>query len=169
MLEQEEAAQANSEEQADVRKPHFIKQIVRNACGTMALLHAVINVAETCGGQYPEGSFLHRLMGLAAAGKTPEELGAFLNEDPELETVHGAFASQGQSQMDSNTAYHFVAYVNLEGVIWEVDGRRNKPLQKGSCTQEDFGLKISALLQGYIQMDDTCRFSLMALSPNQGE
>jgi len=48
MLEQEEAAQASEEEQkrlADLRKPHFIKQIVSNACGTMALIHSIINVA----------------------------------------------------------------------------------------------------------------------------
>ena len=71
--------------------------------------------------------------------------------------------------MDENTAYHFVAYVNLEGTIWEVDGRRAQPLQKGPCTNEDFGIKIAELLKSYTQMDDTCRFSLMALSPNQGE
>ena len=66
----------------------------------MALLHAVINVAETAGGAYPEGSFLHRLMSLAASGKSPEELGAFLNTDQELEQVHGVFAQQGQSNVD---------------------------------------------------------------------
>ena len=88
-------------------------------------------------------------MSLSASGKTPEELGAFLNEDPELESVHGTYATQGQSNMDTNTTYHFVAYVNLEGTIWEIDGRRSLPLQKGPCTQEDFGIKISALLQGY--------------------
>ena len=135
----------------------------------MALLHSVINVAEAVGGSFPENSFLNRLMGLAAAGKTPEELSSFLNEDPELEAVHGQFASQGQSQMDENTSYHFVAYVNIEGTIWEIDGRRSQPLQKGPCTQEDFGIKVSALLKGYTTMDDTCRFSLMALSPNQGD
>ena len=55
----------------------------------MALLHSVINVASAVGGSFPEGSFLHRLMGLATEGKSPEELAAFLNQDPELETVHG--------------------------------------------------------------------------------
>ena len=72
-----------------MRKPHFIKQVVRNACGTMALLHSVVNVADMIGGAFPEGSFLHRLQSLAAAGKSPEELAEFLNEDAELESVHG--------------------------------------------------------------------------------
>ena len=100
----------------------------------MALLHSVANVADVCGGPYPEGSFLHRLMGLSNAGKSAEELGAFLNDDSELENVHQAHATQGQSNMNENTAFHFVSYVNLEGSIWELDGRRSKPLYKGPCT-----------------------------------
>ena len=135
----------------------------------MALLHSIINVSELVGGPYPDGSFLNRLMGLAAAGQTPEQLGQFLNDDAELEAVHTQFARQGQSEMNVNTSYHFVAYVNLQGTIWEIDGRRSAPLQKGPCTNEDFGIKVSALLKGYTQMDDTCQFSLMALSPNQGD
>lgn len=79
MLAQEEAAVTNSEEEqariAALRQPLFVKQIVSNACGTMALLHSLINVADLCGGPYPEGSFLHRLTELAKSGKTPEELG----------------------------------------------------------------------------------------------
>ena len=94
----------------------------------MALLHSVVNVAGIIGGSYPEGSFLHRLMALAQEGKSPEELAMFLNEDPELENVHQQYASAGQSQMNEQTSYHFVAYVNLEGRIWEIDGRREKPL-----------------------------------------
>ena len=94
----------------------------------MALLHSVINIAGVVGGSYPEGSFLHRLMTLAEEGKSPEELALFLNEDAELENVHQQFASAGQSQMNADTTYHFVAYVNLEGRIWEIDGRRERPL-----------------------------------------
>ena len=138
----------------------------------MALLHATINVADAVGGAtaFPEGSFLNRLAGLATGGSTPEELGNFLNEDEELEQVHGHFSTQGQSNMDENTRYHFVAYVNLENNIWEMDGRRNLPLNKGPCTQEDFGLKMAEMLKAYTQLDDgSCKFSLMALSPNQGD
>ena len=73
---------------------------MRNACGTMALLHSVINVAEVVGAPFPDGSFLNRLAALATGGSTPEELGTFLNDDEELEAVHGQFATQGQSNMD---------------------------------------------------------------------
>ena len=162
----------SEEEQARLtalRKPVFIKQIVANACGTMALLHALLNVTGVCGGSFPDGTFLHRLSDLANEGKTPEELGQFLNADEELDTVHNLFALRGQSNMDSNTRFHFVAYVNLEGTIWELDGRGSAPLLKGSCSDGDFGIKIAQLLQRYTQMDSTTQFSLMALAPNQGD
>lgn len=51
--------------------------------------------------------------------------------------------------MDESTSYHYVAYVNRQGTIWELDGRRAHPLQKGSCTSEDFGVKVASILQGY--------------------
>ena len=93
-----------------------------------------------------------------------------MNEDAELELVHSNFASQGQSRADNNTKFHFVAYVNLDGNIWELDGRRSNPLHKGECTSENFGLKIAEMLKGYTEMDNTTnQFSLMALSPNFGD
>lgn len=180
MLASQEMAQMSEEEQArmaSAKKPNFIKQTVANACGTMALLHALINVTEHCfegftepgtANPFPEGSFFHRLKGLALEGKTPAELGKFINEDEELERVHNMFATAGQSNMDENTRFHFVAYVNLSGIIWELDGRREHPLQKGECTNETFGTRIAEILQGYAQMDETCQFSLMALAPNLG-
>ena len=60
-----------------------------------------------------------------------------------------------------------MSYVNVDGMIWEIDGRRNQPLHKGECTPEEFGVRIASLLKGYAQMDDTPKFSLMALSPDQ--
>ena len=86
-----------TEPDSTVRKPLFIKQIVENACGTMALLHSVANVADAIGGAtaFPDGSFLNRLAAMATGGSTPEELGNFLNEDEELEQVHGHFSTQG--------------------------------------------------------------------------
>ena len=75
---------------AEYKKPFFIKQTVRNACGTMGLLHALTNVEGQCGG-YRTDSFMARLTTEYSAGKekgTPEARGQFLNEDKDLEEVH---------------------------------------------------------------------------------
>ena len=83
--------------------------------------------------------------------------------------MHNQFGSQGQSQIDTNTSFHFVAYIQKGGTIWEIDGRRAQPLQKGECAPDQFGVRCAELLKGYVDMDSTCQFSLMALAPNQGD
>ena len=75
---------------SEYKKPFFIKQLVRNACGTMGLLHALSNVSEQCGG-YRSDSFMFRLTTEYSDGKekgTPEARGQFLNDDKQLEEVH---------------------------------------------------------------------------------
>ena len=77
---------------ATLKKPHFIKQRIRNACGTMALLHTVANIDV---GAHGEASFMERLLKHCEDGKSPEELSDFLRDDEELAVVHKEYASQG--------------------------------------------------------------------------
>ena len=114
----------------------------------MGLLHALSNVSEQCGG-YRADSFMHRLTTDYKDDTekgTPQARGQFLNEDTQLEEVHQIFAKKGQSAMDSNARSHYVTYVNLDGHIWELDGRREAPILKGDCTAETFGEKIGELI-----------------------
>ena len=48
--------------------------------------------------------------------------------------------------MENAPPCHYVTYVNLDGHIWEIDGRRAAPLLKGDCTAETFGEKVGELL-----------------------
>ena len=70
----------------------------------MALLHAIVNVTDHAfegftepgnANPFPEGSFFWHLKRQALEGKTPAELGAFINDDEELERVHNMFATAG--------------------------------------------------------------------------
>ena len=121
---------------ADYRKPFFIKQLAGNACGALGLLHAVTNVAEHCGGYKPE-SFIDRFTTNHKDGTekgTGQARGELLNEDAQFREIHNRFAKKGQSQQDHATRTHFVTYVNIDGHIWEVDGRREGPIHKGDAT-----------------------------------
>ena len=103
LLDQQE--QTMTEEQKGYKKPFFIKQLIKNACGTMGLLHALSNVQEQCGG-YREDSFMKKLTTEYKDGSskgTPEERAQLLNEDKQLEEVHQVFSAQGQSGMDTQT------------------------------------------------------------------
>ena len=112
-----------------------MKQTIRNACGTMALLHALANVESPP----KDNSFLSTLA-KETKDCSPEERALFLEKDEKLAMVHAHFATQGQSAMDHNTRYHFVAFVNKDGHIWELDGRRQTPLHKAKVTENGFAI-----------------------------
>ena len=61
-----------------------------------------------------------------------DERGKMIVEDKEMEEVHKIFAQAGDSKIDNATRFHFVTYANVEGSLWELDGRR-EPVYKGEC------------------------------------
>ena len=59
--------------------------------------------------------------------------------------------------------------MNIDGHIWELDGRRDTPIHKGDCTPEKFGETISKVIKNYVDMDEgNLKFSMMALAPDTG-
>jgi len=67
-------AEASSKEPAPA---FFIKQKISNACGTIALLHALTNTVENVGG-FTEGSFLENFY-FSTLEATPDARAEFLN------------------------------------------------------------------------------------------
>ena len=68
--------------------------------------------------------------------------------------------------MDSQTKFHFIAYVHQNGKVWELDGRGQGPVYKAECAKEAFGVTVSQILESYTKVDPNTRYSLMALAPN---
>ena len=59
--------------------------------------------------------------------------------------------------------------MNLDGHIWELDGRRDGPIHKGDCTQDKFGECVGNIIKNYVAMDQgNLKFSMMALAPDTG-
>ncbi len=71
----------------------------------------------------------------------------------------------GDSTIKLNTQFHFVTYVEKNGYVWELDGRRTRPIKKGQCTNQSFGLAVGEVLRHYTSLDTTIAFSVMALAP----
>ena len=91
----------------------------------MALLHAVINLSDVAGVYFPGQTFLSRFLAIAEHGSNGEKLGKFICEDIELEQIRSRFEMKGKSNIDIDTKYHYITFVNLGGKIWELDGRRD--------------------------------------------
>jgi ubiquitin carboxyl-terminal hydrolase L3 len=54
--------------------------------------------------------------------------------------------------------------------MYELDGRKDFPVNHGPCTQEELLGKAATKMKEYMQRDpEEMRFTMLALAPNQGE
>jgi ubiquitin carboxyl-terminal hydrolase L3 len=134
----------------------FTKQYVPNACGTIGLMHAVLNAMKTGMVTVKEGAWLDRLLKAIEAGSgESDDIGAMLEEDEELEVAHGEGAAAGQSNQPSEVNLHFICFVHHNGYLFELDGTKKWPVCHGDCTP-------ATLLRSAI---DTVKSKFVALDP----
>eukprot|EP01138_Halocafeteria_seosinensis_P010321 gb/GECG01010539.1/.p1 GENE.gb/GECG01010539.1/~~gb/GECG01010539.1/.p1 ORF type:complete len:123 (+),score=20.88 gb/GECG01010539.1/:1-369(+) len=68
--------------------------------------------------------------------------------------------------------YTSLAYIcrQKDGSMYEMDGRKEFPVNHGPCTQDELLGKAAAKMKEYMQRDpEEMRFTMLALAPNQGE
>lgn len=106
----------------------FIKQTIPNACGTIALLHALSNNTHIL---KENAGFIFDLI------KTKEsDRSVFLENSNAIKEIHKDFAVQGQTVGEaSDTDLHFICFVEKNGKMYELDGRNSGPKQVGIIQQ----------------------------------
>ncbi|KAL2845206.1 putative ubiquitin carboxyl-terminal hydrolase isozyme L3 [Aspergillus pseudoustus] len=127
----------------------WMKQTIGHACGLMALLHVIFNLE---GGRYVQpGTAIDALRQQAILlGVT--ERAQLLYDAGFLEEAHMDAASRGASVVPSprdDNQHHFLAFVQKDGKVWELNGGMNGPLCRGVLNEgEDLlserGLEITA-------------------------
>jgi ubiquitin carboxyl-terminal hydrolase L3 len=152
----------------------WFKQTIRNACGLIGLLHAVSN-GEVRSHIIP-GSDLDNLLHEAEPLK-PAERADLLYDSKALEAAHADAAKLGDTaapEAEDHVDLHFVAFVKaLDGNLWELDGRRKGPLQRGKLGPDEDVLSDTALDLGprrFLKKEaeggkGDLRFSLVSLGP----
>lgn len=153
----------------------WFKQTIRNACGLIGLLHAVSN-GEPRKNITP-GSDLEQLL-KAAEQLPPIQRADLLYESKALESAHADAAKLGDTeapQAEDNVDLHFVAFVKgADGRLWELDGRRKGPLERGRLADDEDVLSEKALDLGvrrFLKIEKEggnpdLRFSLVSLGPH---
>ncbi|NXH50103.1 UCHL1 hydrolase, partial [Dicaeum eximium] len=147
-------------------KVYFLKQTVSNSCGTIGLIHAVANNKDKL--KLEEGSALKKFLD-ETADLSPEERAKHLanNKVHELhnlltvistyrcsnlyllslkaiQEVHNSVAQEGQCRVEDNSVnFHFILFVNVDGHLYELDGRMPFPVNHGTSS-DDLLLKDSA-------------------------
>ncbi|KAK2467558.1 hypothetical protein APHAL10511_000413 [Amanita phalloides] len=170
----------------------WMKQTIGNACGTMALLHALANTNVTITPESALAQFIEQ-----CKDKTPLERAHLLETTSLFANIHAEMAGGGQSSIPTNldTNLHFICYVaapsrattqtassganstesgkqvDLSEATFgqrlvELDGRRRGPIDRGECRNLlcDAAEHVKST---YFSKSDAILFSLMALAPPQ--
>jgi|SRR6187402_2684987 len=127
--------------------------------------------------QIESGSDLEKLVN-DAIPLGPIERADLLYNSQALENAHQGAASQGQStapDAEDNIDLHYVCFVKDEkNHLWEMDGRRKGPLDRGVLGQDEDVLSEKALDLGvrrFLKREEEVgggelRFSLITLAPS---
>ncbi|XP_058061735.1 ubiquitin carboxyl-terminal hydrolase [Anopheles bellator] len=145
----------------------FTRQYIHNACGTIALIHALLNNPDI---EIEEGSVLKNYYN-DAKNLSPEERGRLLDKNVEFVKAHEENAQEGQTAtpaLNDPVFHHFVAFVHVAGKLYELDGRKNAPIVHGDTTADTMLKDAVKVCQKYIAQDPTeVRFTLLGLAPTQ--
>jgi len=146
---------------------YFMKQFVGNACGTVALLHAVannLNKIELEDGPLKE--FLEKTKSMSE-----EERGHELEKDEGISKAHEESAQEGQTEApdrETKMDMHFIAFVEVDGHLYELDGRKKFPVNHGSTTTDTLLADSAKICQEFIGRDpEESRFAVVALTGAQ--
>lgn len=127
---------------------YFIQQHdqIGNACGTIATIHTVLNLARLhvfeLNPDSPLIDFLARTEGMSCG-----ERGWELSRETALQEMSDQTAASGETEgagTDDAQDQHFIAFVNINGTLYELDGRTFDeegvafPVSHGETSEETF-------------------------------
>eukprot|EP01086_Lenisia_limosa_P015638 TRINITY_DN5146_c0_g1_i1.p1 TRINITY_DN5146_c0_g1~~TRINITY_DN5146_c0_g1_i1.p1 ORF type:complete len:237 (+),score=54.92 TRINITY_DN5146_c0_g1_i1:68-778(+) len=148
-----------AKEVGEVPSAFFVKQVIRNACGTIGLIHACCNSNI----ELKKGSMMEKLKSGHFKSSDAERGLALCAVD--WRDVHKKRAEIGAKvQTEQDLELHYVVYVVLDGQLVELDGRKDAPCPIEECSHEDLLKKTCAYFKKKAaEADGDIRFSLLAL------
>jgi ubiquitin carboxyl-terminal hydrolase L3 len=172
----QELEEVPQDEASAFRERHpffFTRQYVGNACGTIAIVHAVMNNLDRIGDIYPN-SALDALTQKVSGNTDPVAVGKIVATDAQLAHAHAGAAQQGATQnqpIDADINLHFVCFISVGGRCIELDGRKPNPIFHGACHDSDSFLKAAAeAIQEKMNLNpDSYEFGITALVDKQAQ
>eukprot|EP00579_Thalassiosira_antarctica_P013839 CAMPEP_0201928828 /NCGR_PEP_ID=MMETSP0903-20130614/21790_1 /ASSEMBLY_ACC=CAM_ASM_000552 /TAXON_ID=420261 /ORGANISM="Thalassiosira antarctica, Strain CCMP982" /LENGTH=259 /DNA_ID=CAMNT_0048467427 /DNA_START=22 /DNA_END=801 /DNA_ORIENTATION=+ len=151
----------------------YIKQRIRNACGTIAVLHALANTPQNIlESSIRPSSWLHSFLKNCPASSSPLDKATALENDPTIEAFHEDAANDFSNQTPRGNKgddidMHFVSFVNVKGKLYELDGRLEQgPICHGETTQQNFLKDACGVVKQLMEADPSeMRFTILAFAP----
>lgn len=144
---------------------YFMRQFVGNACGTIGVLHAVLNNQKDI--PFESASTLEAFL-QATKDMNAEDRGHHLETDKGISDAHKESAQEGQTEApsaDDKIQPHFIALVHNNGHLYELDGRKPFPINHGATSPDTLLQDAAKVCQEFMKLDPKeLRFTVMALS-----
>ncbi|KAH8728215.1 hypothetical protein GQ44DRAFT_676460 [Phaeosphaeriaceae sp. PMI808] len=149
--EAEDKDKAEYAGKGDAEPVIWFKQTIGNACGSIGLVHSLLN--SDASAHIQSGSVLDQIR-KDALPKAIWERAQVLEDSDEFEKAHAEAVQLGDTAAptpisDEHAGQHFVAFVKAkDGHLWELEGSRKGPLDRGVLEDDEDVLSPSALDKG---------------------
>ena len=156
---------------------YFAKQVINNACGTQALINILMNIDTN---KYNNTIQLgDELMNFKSFTQSldPDSRGYTIGSSDLIRLSHNSYARPEPFILDSNDkndtrdkedAFHFISYVPINGLLYELDGLQSGPILCGAYDIDDTNSWIELAQQSIHERinkytNKEIRFNLMAM------
>ena len=143
---------------------YTIQQTISNACGTIALIHALANNLPAF--KFKEDSILKKFID-STQDKSPIERGLLLEDELELAQAHEECAESGDSLLEPERSnQHFIALIHHKNYLWKMDGRKDKhSIRVNTATSDSVLESVAEYAQAFMKKNRKINdFAAMALS-----
>ncbi|XP_076992842.1 ubiquitin carboxyl-terminal hydrolase isozyme L1 isoform X2 [Tamandua tetradactyla] len=110
-----------------------MKQTIGNSCGTIGLIHAVANNQDKL--DFEDGSVLKQFLS-ETEKMSPEDRAKCFEKNEAIQAAHDAVAQEGQCRVDDKVNFHFILFNNVDGHLYELDGRMPFPVNHGTSSED---------------------------------